>query len=333
MTGYTKLFGSLIHSTVWQKEPHVKLVWITMLALVDKDGIVEASVPGLAKASGVTIEQTEDALSSFLSPDPYSRTKEAEGRRIETIDGGWHLINHRKYREMMASDERRERNAERMRTVRTVRARAQACEKVQEVSHTEAEAAPDPEADTKPEAEAAALPRESDGFDLEVLELARAIRSEPALAHCCDPLVIAERALPVGKRRPVAWLLQAVSDAASKTPPGEQAHMTLNRLWGFLKHAKAPRVEDKPPKPPAHVDDTDPAAVARIRRGPKRVTAQTSGLVPGSPEAIEAFVNSFGRSSPAAQEPRQPLSESELADKARRDRERLAEADRKAGAG
>jgi hypothetical protein len=67
--------------------------------MADKDtGIVEASIPGLANRAGVTIEETEAALKSFLSPDPYSRTKDYEGRRIKEVDGGWLLLTYNKHR-------------------------------------------------------------------------------------------------------------------------------------------------------------------------------------------------------------------------------------------
>ena len=53
MSGYTKLHSNIIHSTIWRAPNHVRLVWITMLALCDRDGVVEASVPGLADAARV----------------------------------------------------------------------------------------------------------------------------------------------------------------------------------------------------------------------------------------------------------------------------------------
>lgn len=121
MNGYTKLFGSIIHSTVWREAPHVKIVWVTMLAMVDQYGVVEASVPGLADAARVSLEEAEEALAKFLSPDPYSRSKVAEGRRIEVVEGGWKLINHPHYRDKMSIEERRERDAERKRTARANR--------------------------------------------------------------------------------------------------------------------------------------------------------------------------------------------------------------------
>ncbi len=108
MTGYSKLFGSIITSTIWREDKETKILWITMLALKDKNGDVEGSVPGLADMARLTIEETEEALEKLRSPDPHSRTKENEGRRIEDVDGGWHVLNHKKYRDKMNSDERRE---------------------------------------------------------------------------------------------------------------------------------------------------------------------------------------------------------------------------------
>ena len=49
MTGYTKLFGSIVDSTIWRESKETKIVWITMLAKANKEGIVEASLPGLGK--------------------------------------------------------------------------------------------------------------------------------------------------------------------------------------------------------------------------------------------------------------------------------------------
>jgi hypothetical protein len=92
----------------------VRLVWITMLAMSDRDGCVEASVPGLASAARVTRAEADDAISVLLSPDPDSRTPDHEGRRIEAIDGGWRLLNHGKYRARMSADEQREKARIRM---------------------------------------------------------------------------------------------------------------------------------------------------------------------------------------------------------------------------
>jgi hypothetical protein len=115
MAGYTKLFSSLIHSTIWREADHIRIVWITMLAMADRDGVVEASVPGLADASRVTLGQCREALASLSSPDPDSRTPDFEGRRIEQVDGGWVLLNHAKYREQLSREQKRAATAARVR--------------------------------------------------------------------------------------------------------------------------------------------------------------------------------------------------------------------------
>ena len=108
MTGYTKLFGTIVASTIWREDKETKIVWITMLAMADKDGIVEGSIPGLADMARVTVSECQKALECLMSPDQFSRTKDHDGRRIEEVDGGWHLLNHAKYRAKMSADERRE---------------------------------------------------------------------------------------------------------------------------------------------------------------------------------------------------------------------------------
>jgi len=108
MSGYTKLFNSILASTIWRADDKTRIVWITLLAMADKHGVAEGSIPGLADFAHVSIGDCERALAVLQSPDEYSRSKVKSGRRIESVDGGWRLINHGMYRETMSADERRE---------------------------------------------------------------------------------------------------------------------------------------------------------------------------------------------------------------------------------
>jgi hypothetical protein len=112
---YTKLNKSILLSTVWLESSETKVVWITMLALADADGYVGASVPGLARVAGVSEEATEAALAKFLAPDPGSRSKEHDGRRIAVVDRGWVLLNYVKIRDTRDPDARREQTKQAMR--------------------------------------------------------------------------------------------------------------------------------------------------------------------------------------------------------------------------
>lgn len=111
---FTKLFSSITESTIWVENNETRIVWIAMLAMADRRGRVWGSVPGLANRARVSVEGCRKAIALFLSPDPDSRTKVAEGRRIEEIDGGWRLINHEKYRSIRDQDETRVKTAERV---------------------------------------------------------------------------------------------------------------------------------------------------------------------------------------------------------------------------
>ncbi len=106
--GYTKLFGSILTSTIWDENPATCKLWITMLALADRNGEIQASVPGLAHQARITLEECRDGLDRLLGPDHDSRTPDHEGRRIVQIPGGWVILNHSKYRDLMSADEVRE---------------------------------------------------------------------------------------------------------------------------------------------------------------------------------------------------------------------------------
>ncbi len=107
-TSYTKLFSSIVTSTIWREDDKTRIVWITMLALKNRHGQVNGSVPGLAALANVSTEDCRSALIKLSSADQDSRTKEFEGRRITVIDGGWQILNFAKYRNAMSEDERRE---------------------------------------------------------------------------------------------------------------------------------------------------------------------------------------------------------------------------------
>jgi hypothetical protein len=157
---YTKLFSSIVTSTVWQSDPETKIVWITMLALADRHGEVQGSIPGLAHIAGVSLEGCKRALERFQQPDEYSRTKDHEGRRIEEIDGGWALLNYAKYRAMASSDDQMEKNAERQRRHRLRKRETAGTDRSSSVTesngasrpvtHVTTEAEGDAEADSKP---------------------------------------------------------------------------------------------------------------------------------------------------------------------------------------
>lgn len=127
MANYTKLFNSIVTSTIWTEDDKTRIVWITMLAICDQNGEVQASIPGLARLSGVSVADAEMAIGKLLSPDKHSRTPDFDGRRIVPIDGGWELLNHAKYRRMASLEDRKEATAKRVKRHRARNAPVTLC--------------------------------------------------------------------------------------------------------------------------------------------------------------------------------------------------------------
>ncbi|TMN18485.1 hypothetical protein [Pseudoxanthomonas sp. X-1] len=94
---YTKLFRSIAASTIVSEPLATRWLWVTLLSQADKGGNVYGSIPGLARLANISLQEVEQALQCLMSPDPYSRTPDNEGRRLAPIDGGWRLLNHAKY--------------------------------------------------------------------------------------------------------------------------------------------------------------------------------------------------------------------------------------------
>lgn len=111
---YNKLFTKILDSTIWLAPDGHRLAWVTMIAAMDEDGnAMFASAGNLAARARITREQAEAAIVAFEGPDPDGSDQEFEGRRIERIPGGWHLLNAAKYREMVTKIVARENTRQR----------------------------------------------------------------------------------------------------------------------------------------------------------------------------------------------------------------------------
>jgi hypothetical protein len=95
---YAPLDSGIITSTLLKNGPDVVACWILLLATCDKLG--ESSMQPSAAASLLRIsdERAKAAFSVLQEPDPDSRNKHREGRRIIALDGGgWHVVSFQKY--------------------------------------------------------------------------------------------------------------------------------------------------------------------------------------------------------------------------------------------
>src|SRR3990167_2613671 len=91
---YTKLFASILDSSIWLEALATRIVWLTLLAAKDSDGFARfASIENLARRAIVSVAEAEAAIAKLESPDPRSSNPEHEGRRVERVPGGWLILN------------------------------------------------------------------------------------------------------------------------------------------------------------------------------------------------------------------------------------------------
>ena len=155
MTGYTKLFNSILMSSIWEENSETRIVWVTLLALADQYGHVDGTIKSLARVARVSQTACIHAVTCFLAPDPEDRSGVDNGRRLRVDTGGWAIVNHALYRERMSVEERRERDKIRKRELRASAPRPQVSELVRDVSQADQKQI---RSDQKQEGEQSALP-------------------------------------------------------------------------------------------------------------------------------------------------------------------------------
>lgn len=106
---FNKLFTKILDSSIWLEPTTTRIVWITLLAAMDRDGYAHFSaIENLAVRARVTNEEAETAVKCFLEPDVNSANPENEGRRIERVPGGFLILNAEAHREVMNREVQRE---------------------------------------------------------------------------------------------------------------------------------------------------------------------------------------------------------------------------------
>jgi hypothetical protein len=105
------MFRSIFDGSLYgQFEPTV--VFMAMLVLAEREGIVDLTPEAIAARSGFPIDVVRRGIIELEKPDPRSRTPDEEGRRItlleETRNWGWRITNYEKYEKIRSAEERRE---------------------------------------------------------------------------------------------------------------------------------------------------------------------------------------------------------------------------------
>jgi len=97
---YTPLDSNFIFSTIVSEGPDVVATWVLLLASKDKFHESELQAPAVAKLLGIPVDRADAAFACLLAPDPRSRHREHDGRRIiRQASGTWLIVTGDKYQE------------------------------------------------------------------------------------------------------------------------------------------------------------------------------------------------------------------------------------------
>ena len=156
---FAKVFSQIFDSTI-AEDYKVRHIFMDLLVMSDSDGVVDKTPEAISRIANVPLEYVKAGLQALSQPDPKSRTKDHDGRRIQLIDverdWGWRIVNFQKYREIRDEEARRIANRSYKRDQRS-RARMSASSpdsqpSQPQSSHTEVEVEADSRVKAKPPA-------------------------------------------------------------------------------------------------------------------------------------------------------------------------------------
>jgi len=138
---YAKLFEQIFDSSIAENYK-TRHIFEDLFVLADREGILDMTLESIARRTNVPQALIENAIDELCKPDPKSRSKEHEGRRLIPLDPergwGWIVVNYKKYRDMIDEDAKRNYHREDMRKRRAAKKAEQAALKsVKDTSLTE----------------------------------------------------------------------------------------------------------------------------------------------------------------------------------------------------
>lgn len=110
---YGKIFASMYDGSLhghWE----ALVTFQQLIVLSDVDGVCDMTIAAIAARTSIPSEIIAKGIEYLEQVDPESRSREADGRRIERIDPhrnwGWIVVNKAKYRDLKDYDEVRRQN-------------------------------------------------------------------------------------------------------------------------------------------------------------------------------------------------------------------------------
>lgn len=110
MDVFAKIFAQIFDSSI-SADYVVRHVFMDLLVLADRDGVVDMTPDAIARRTNVPEKIVLHAISELMKSDCKSRSHEAEGCRLVMLDShrdwGWQIVNYEHYRNIKDEEARR----------------------------------------------------------------------------------------------------------------------------------------------------------------------------------------------------------------------------------
>jgi len=117
---FFKVQRRIFDSSIWMEDAPTRIVWLTLMHLAQlpdnrKHGHGMVVIPRvfLMKKANVSAEEFEHAIERLTSEDPYSRSDQNGGRRIEVLPNGFRLLGFEDYHDSDRYQENQKAQSER----------------------------------------------------------------------------------------------------------------------------------------------------------------------------------------------------------------------------
>lgn len=110
---FGKCFSKMYRGSMRGKGPEVFALWPYIISNCDRYGFLELNPEIVAFEIGMPEDRVIAVLDGFLKPDPKSRRKELEGRKLERVEEYmYRVVNYEYYRSQKNVEDRRDSNRE-----------------------------------------------------------------------------------------------------------------------------------------------------------------------------------------------------------------------------
>lgn len=205
-------------------------------------GFVPAASVGIIRRAGVDAEPGMEALRKLGEPEPESRSKEFEGRRMIRVDGGFLILNYMKYRDKdHTAAERQQRLRDRRKVLRSVTSRRDDAQSQRDVA-LQSRNITDADADADAYKEPPPKKRRSVGADGELMAASHLLEElnvvgRSSLMHVASEAIHSLASEGGNVETACTFILQAGKQA-------QVAGEVINRFW-FTDQKYKPQVEKR----------------------------------------------------------------------------------------